>query len=146
MHFTRERAALLAASTAAFGLAALLRKVSVDRIHVLQYQVIAAAVYLVFLPFYVVLATRYAGPIEDIDKKGIFWAVVATALASFGGITFGYALKAGNDAGVVSAMSAASPVITIMLSFFLLGERPSWTSGVGCLLVLLGVAIIGSQR
>ncbi len=137
---------MLAASTAAFGLAALLRKVAVDRVHPLQYQVVAACVYVMFLPFYVMLAMKYAPSASQIDGKGVAWAVVATAIASFGGITFGYALKSGNDVGVISAMSAASPVVTIMLSFLLLGERPSWASGIGCLFVLLGVAIIGSQR
>ena len=136
---------MLAASTAAFGLAALLRKVAVDRIHPLQYQMVSACVYLAFLPIYIVLASRYAHA-EQLDARGVGWAVAATTLASLGGITFGYALKSGNDVGAISAMSAASPVVTIMLSFFLLGERPSWASGVGCLFVLLGVVVIGSQR
>ncbi len=142
MQFTRERAAMLAASTAAFGLAALLRKVSVDRIHPLQYQVIAACVYLMFLPFYVMLAIKYAPPASEIDGRGIAWAVVATAIASFGGITFGYALKSGNDVGVITSLSSLSPIITMMLSFVLLGERPSASSAIGCALVLAGVAII----
>lgn len=138
---------MLAVSTAAFGMAALLRKVAVDRIHPLQYQVVAACVYLFLLPFYIMLAVKF-GPATttQISGRGVFWAIVATAVASAGGITFGYALRSGNDAGVMSAMSAASPVITIMLSFVLLGERPSWSSGVGCLFVLVGVFIIGAQR
>jgi len=94
------------------------------------------------LPFYVVLAIKYAPPVNDVDVKGVAWTVAATLVASFGGIMFGYALKSGNDAGVVTTLSALSPIITLMLSFVLLGERPSASSAVGCALVLAGVAII----
>jgi uncharacterized membrane protein len=55
---------------------------------------------------------------------------------------FGYALRAGNDAGVVTSLSSLSPIVTMMLSFLLLGERPSVASAVGCALVLVGVALI----
>jgi uncharacterized membrane protein len=137
---------MLAASTAAFGLASLLRKLAVDRISPLHYQVIAASVYVMFLPFYVMLAVRYAPPQAQIDWRGVVWAVVGTTVASFGGIMFGYALKAGNDAGVGTSLSAASPIITIMLSFLLLGERPTASSALGCLLVLLGIIVIAGFR
>ena len=142
MYFSRDRAAMLAASTAAFGLSALIRKIAVDRMTPLQFQVVAACVYLVFLPFYVWLATKDGTPLVDIDRKGIIWAVIATAIASFGGIMFGYALKSGNDAGVVTSLSSLSPIITMFLSFAILGERPSASSACGCALVLAGVALI----
>jgi uncharacterized membrane protein len=69
------------------------------------------------------------------------WALLATIVASCGSIAFGFALRSGNDAGMVTALSSASPVITIMLSFLILGERPSVQSAVGCALVLLGIFI-----
>lgn len=132
---------MLAASTAAFGLSALLRKIAVDRLHPLHFQVVSATVYATLLPFYMWLAYKHAGSSEW-SWKGVAWTVVATAVASFGGIMFGFALRAGNDAGVVTSLSSLSPIITMMLSFLLLGERPSLTSAVGCALVLAGVAII----
>ncbi len=144
-HFTRERAAMLAASTAAFGLSALLRKVSIDRINPLVYQVVAASVYVILLPFYIWICLHKSTS-ESIDTRGVFWAIVATIIASFGGIMFGYALRAGNDAGVVASLSAVSPVITMILSFTLLGERPSAASALGCALVICGVVIISCQK
>jgi len=143
MVFTRERAALLAASTVAFGLASLLRKVSVDRIHPLQYQCVAASVYVALLPLYVLMTIKVVPEgASNIDMRGVFWAVVATALASFGGIMFGYALRSANDVGVMSTLVSLSPILTMMLSFALLGERPSSYSAVGCVLVLAGMALI----
>ncbi len=142
MHFTRERALTLAASTAAFGLSALLRKVAVDRLHPLQYQVVTALVYTTLIPLYVFLAFKHGGGTEGATWKGVGIAVSATVVASFGGVMFGFALRSGNDAGVVSALSSLSPIITMMLSFFLLGERPSFLSALGCALVLAGVALI----
>lgn len=132
---------MLAASTTAFGLSALLRKIAVDRLHPLQFQVVAATVYVTLVPFYVWLALEHAKDVEW-TWKGVAWAVAATAVASFGGIMFGYALRSGNDTGVVTSLSSLSPIITMMLSFLLLGERPSLASAVGCALVLGGVALI----
>lgn len=141
MHFTRERALTLAASTVAFGLSALLRKVAVDRLHPLQFQVVAACVYTILIPFYVYMAVKHASA-ADFTWKGVGWTVLATTIASFGGIMFGFALRAGNDAGVVTSLSSLSPIVTLMLSFCLLGERPSLASAVGCALVLAGVVLI----
>jgi len=132
---------MLAASTTAFGLAALLRKIAVDRINPIQFQVIAACVYTVLIPFYVWMMNTHVKAI-DWSWKGIVWTIVGTLVASFGGIMFGFALRSGNDVGVVTSLSSLSPVITMMLSFMLLGERPSFASAVGCALVLIGVAII----
>lgn len=132
---------MLAASTTAFGLSALLRKVAVDRLHPLQFQVVAACVYAVLIPFYVWLSVEHVKGVEW-NWKGVVWTVSATVVASFGGIMFGYALRSGNDTGVVTSLSSLSPVITMMLSFVLLGERPSLASAVGCAMVLAGVALI----
>jgi uncharacterized membrane protein len=141
VQFSRERALVLTAATAAFGLSALLRKVAVDRLHPLYFQVTAACVYAVLIPFYVWLAVKHA-PATEWSWKGVAWTITATIVASFGGIMFGFALRASNDAGVVTSLSSLSPIITMMLSFLLLGERPSVPSAVGCALVLAGVAII----
>lgn len=141
MQFSRERALTLAASTAAFGLSALLRKIAVDRLHPLQFQFVAASVYTLLVPFYFWMALKHSGG-NEWSWKGVAWTVTGTIVASFGGIMFGFALRSGNDAGVVTSLSSVSPVITLMLSFLLLGERPSLTSAVGCALVLAGVALI----
>lgn len=132
---------MLAAATAAFGLSALLRKIAVDKLHPLYFQVVAASVYSILIPFYIWLAFKHVSPTEW-SWKGVAWTVVATLIASFGGIMFGFALRAGNDAGVVTSLSSLSPILTMFLSFLLLGERPSVPSAVGCALVLAGVAII----
>lgn len=135
---------MLAAATAAFGLSALLRKVAVDRLNPLYYQVVSASVYTVLIPFYLWLAFKHASASEW-SWRGVVWTVIATLVASFGGIMFGFALRAGNDAGVVTSLSSLSPILTMFLSFLLLGERPSFTSAVGCGLVLAGVAIISMK-
>lgn len=140
MNFSAERAAVLCAATAAFGLSALLRKIAVDRLHPLRFQVVAAVVYLAFLPFYIYIASKHVD--EPLDWKGVGWAALATVIASFGGIMFGFALRSSNDAGMVTALSSASPVITLMLSFLVLGERPTTSGAVGCALVLAGIMVI----
>ena len=97
--------------------------------------------YVTLLPFYIWMSVEHVKDVEW-SWKGIAWTITATLVASFGGIMFGYALRAGNDAGVVTSLSSLSPIVTMMLSFVLLGERPSIASAVGCALVLAGVALI----
>lgn len=141
MYFTRERAALLATSTVAFGLSAVLRKIAVDRVPPLRYQAASSVVYALTVPLFLWLSARREAPSKG-DGEGMWWMAVATVAGLVGNLAFGYALRAGNDAGVVSSLSAASPVVTIMLSFLVLGERPSAASAVGCALVLAGVFVI----
>lgn len=141
MHFTRERALILTVSTVAFGLSTLLRKIAVDHLHPLQFQVVTACVYATLIPLYVWIAAEHVKDIEW-TWKGIVWTVATTLVVSFGSITFGYALRAGNDAGVVTSLSSLSPIVTMILSFILLGERPSIVSAIGCALVLAGVTLI----
>ena len=141
LYFTRERALTLAAATTAFGLSSILRKIAVDRLNPLQFQVVAATTYAVLIPFYAWLAIEHVKNAEW-PRVGVAWSVAATLVGSFGGIMFGFALRAGNDAGVVTSLSSLSPIVTMFLSFLLLGERPSLASAVGCALVLLGVTLI----
>ncbi len=114
---------------------------AVDRLHPFQLQVVSASVYMTVFPLYLWLATKHAEG-NQWTWKGIAWGIVATAVASMGSIAFGFALRSGNDAGVITSLSSVSPIITLMLSFLLLGERPSIASAVGCALVLAGVTLI----
>lgn len=132
---------MLTVATTAFGMSSLLRKMAVDKLHPFQIQVVSAAVYMTVFPVYVWLAAEHAEG-NQWTWKGVGWGVAATLIASMGSIAFGFALRAGNDAGVVTSLSSVSPIITLMLSFLLLGERPSVWSAVGCALVLAGVALI----
>ena len=144
MHFSRERAILLAVATTLFGCASLTRKLAIDRMPPLQYQYQSSLVYALTVPVFYLLASRYESSYER-NAVGTFWMFVATVIGIVANVLFGYALRASEDVGVTTALSSASPVITMMLAFLFLGEKPSLQAGVGCALVLIGV-IPGQRR
>jgi uncharacterized membrane protein len=141
MTFSRERAVVLAAATASFGMAAVLRKLAIDRVTPLRYQVLSSIIYAMSVPFFAMLATKYekAGPVDPI---GMWWLIAATVVGMIGNLLFGYALRASDDVGMTTALSSTSPVITLMCAFLFLNERPTFQAAVGCALVVVGVIVI----
>ena len=141
MHFSRERAVVLAAATVSFGLASVLRKLAIDRIEPLKYQALSSLVYAVTVPLFASMATRYEskGPT---DSSGVWWMIAATVVGLVGNLLFGYALRASDDVGMTVALSSTSPVVAMMFAFLFLQERPTIQAAAGCALVVLGVIVI----
>ncbi len=142
MQFSRERAIVLATATAAFGLAAVLRKLAIDRMQPLRYQALSGIVYAITVPMFTMLATKYEKTQESVDPIGVQWMILATVVGLFGNLLFGYALRSSDNVGITTALSSTSPIVTLMLGFLFLNERPTFYAGLGCALVVLGVIVI----
>lgn len=142
MQFSRERAVVLAAATASFGLAAVLRKLAIDRVPPLRYQVLSSIIYALTVPLFAMMATRYEKTTDPVDPIGLWWLVAATLVGMVGNLLFGYALRASDDVGMTTALSSASPVVTLMCAFLFLNERPTAQAALGCALVVAGVIVI----
>jgi len=142
MQFSRERAIVLAAATTAFGLAAVLRKLAIDRVPPLQYQALSSIIYALTVPVFAMLATRYEKANEPVDPIGLWWLTAATCVGLVGNLLFGYALRASDDVGMTTALSSTSPIVTLMCAFLFLNERPTFQAGLGCALVVAGVIVI----
>lgn len=145
MQFSRERAVVLAAATASFGLAAVLRKLAIDRVPPLRYQALSSIIYALTVPAFAMLATRYEKP-GPVDPIGLWWMAAATCVGLVGNLLFGYALRASDDVGMTTAISSAAPIVTIMISFVFLHERPTFWSGIGCAMVVIGIMLIGWSK
>jgi uncharacterized membrane protein len=142
MQFSRERAIVLAAATTAFGLAAVLRKLAIDRVPPLRYQALSSIIYALTVPLFAMLATKYEKSTEPVDPVGLWWMVAATCVGLVGNLLFGYALRASDDVGMTTALSSTSPIVTLMFAFLFLHERPTFQAGLGCALVVAGVIVI----
>ena len=142
MQFSRERAVVLAAATASFGLAAVLRKLAIDRVPPLRYQALSSIIYALTVPLFAMLATRYEKTNEPVDPVGLWWLIAATSVGLIGNLLFGYALRASSDVGMTTALSSTSPIVTLMCAFLFLNERPTFQAALGCALVVAGVIVI----
>jgi uncharacterized membrane protein len=145
MHFSRERGLILAAATTIFGLSAFLRKIGVDRVPPLHYQIVSATVYVASLPFLFLLANSYESDQQINYRSGLFWIVIATVAGMIGNVLFCYALRSSSEPGVATVLASASPIVTLMLTFVFMGERPSLQTAMGCALVLLGIILVSSR-
>ena len=137
---TQQRALLIGFATVAFGVTTLLRKVALNHINPVQFEVVSGAVHLALVPLYLYLLSDVLKP-SAWDAKGIIVTAIAIAINCVASLAFMYALQLRNDVGVVGAMVSASPVITLMLSALFLGEAPSLRSVVGIGMVLVGVLL-----
>jgi uncharacterized membrane protein len=137
---SRERLLTLALATAGFGISTLMRKLAVDQIHPLQYQLISSTFYAMIIPFVFVANNQWGD--TKWSSSGITWTLAATVVHVIAAYFFNNVLKSGNDTGLVSALSSASPVITLMLSAMILHEQPTFTGMIGMGLVLLGIVLM----
>lgn len=144
MQFSKERALVLTAATAAFGAASLLRKLAVDRMPPIRFQIASSLVYTLTIPLFILITAKYEKDIPTL-QGGTFWMVLATIVGIFGNILFGYALRASSEVGVTTTLASSSPIITMMLAFLFIGERPTIQSAIGCAVVILGIIIISMR-
>lgn len=133
-------------SAVAFGLTTVLRKLALTRLHPFQYESLAGLVHVILIPLYLSFIWRVGtGIIGPWDKVGLFWTLIATLVNTVGTIVFMFALRQQNDAGFVSSLAGASPIITLMLSALFLGERPDIKQAIGVAFVLAGVVIASGR-
>lgn len=132
---------MLALATAGFGVSTLIRKLAVDKIHPLQYEIVTASVHILIAPICWYLVRR-----SDVgtawSTTGVSWAILAMLIHVPAAVLFGIALRNGNDTGIVSSLVSASPIITLMLSFMILGEQPTLMGMIGMALVLIGIVFM----
>jgi transporter family protein len=70
----------------------------------------------------------------------IFGLLSGTVLAV--GLLFYYLALNEGPATIVAPLTATYPVISALLSYLVLGEKPRWTQWVGIFLVVLGVVLL----
>lgn len=76
-------------------------------------------------------------PVEDIALQAVFHGIFS-AIGAFYLFNRGIAAFGASAAGAASAMI---PVLTVMLSFFFIGEVPSWTEFLGIAVVTVGLPV-----
>lgn len=123
-----------------FGIAGFFRKLSVDRIHPYQLQVVAGIVYGMQVPIWVWLVGRNP-MIGGYDRVGVGYGVVCLLMNGLGAVVLGSLLKTTESPGVVTSLGAMYPVVTGLLCWGLLGEEYTLRKLVAVVLMLCGVAL-----
>lgn len=85
----------------------------------------------------VVRSRRLSGGINR--KRGIFYAFITGILGGTGNIAFFKSLTLGGRASIVVPITAMSPLVTVIMAFFVLRERMSASQKVGLALALAAI-------
>ncbi len=90
----------------------------------------------------IVLVMLAAGDVPlQVNARGVIFSLLAGASSSLGGLLFLHALNRGN-ASVIIPFTALYPLVTIILSFTILGESVTAREGVGIVLALISMALL----
>jgi bacterial/archaeal transporter family protein len=75
-------------------------------------------------------------------KRGIFYAFITGILGGTGNIAFFKSLMVGGKASVVVPATSLSPVITVLMGYFILKERLTTVQKVGFALAMLAIYLL----
>lgn len=121
-----------------FGIAAVFRKLAVDRIHPYQLQIINAYIYILLLPLFYYLTAD----LKPMVVPGIIFASIATLLGIAGGLAYNFILTENINPGVAAALLGLSPVVTIALSILIYHEHISVWKVTAFILALLSAILV----
>jgi transporter family protein len=88
----------------------------------------------------VLLSGRLSGGVNR--KRGILYAFVTGVLGGTGNIAFFMAFSEGGKASVVVPATSVSPLVTVILGYFLLKERASGYQKAGLALAMVAIYLL----
>jgi drug/metabolite transporter (DMT)-like permease len=121
-----------------WGVSSFLNRLSVERMPPLLMQVIVGSVFF----FYIPVALRLTGVNNPLNYKWSVYSVVLTATATLCSIAANVllytSLKGNNNAGSSTMMVSLYPIVTFILSIFILHEHFSVLKVAGVIVMLAG--------
>ena len=125
-----------------WGISAFLNRLSVERMPPLLMQVIVGSVFL----FYIPVALRLTGINNPLNYKWSTYSIVLTACATLCSITANVllytSLKGSNTSGSSQMMICLYPIVTFILSIFILHEQFSMWKIAGVFVMLVGAFLM----
>jgi transporter family protein len=88
----------------------------------------------------VLFSGRLSGGVHR--KRGAFYAFITGVLGGTGNIAFFMAFTHGGKASVVVPATALSPLVTVILGYFLLGERATGWQKLGLVLAMVAIYLL----
>ena len=121
-----------------YGIAAFGRKLTIAQMSPYQLQMIAGIIYIALIPLWLSIIPHN----KNLNVSNISLAVFTTILGIMGGLAFSFLLRGNANAGVVSALLGISPVITIILSYFVYNDTISVWKCLAFFFAILSVILV----
>lgn len=135
-----RNALLVFGSILLFGSSGFLRKLSVDRIHPYQLQVVAGIVYAIELPVWLWLISRDKS-IGSYDTAGVGFGLACIVTHVLAAVMLGILLKTSDSPGTMAAIVAINPIVTAMLSWMVLGEEYTLRKIIATVVTMVGIVM-----
>lgn len=123
-----------------FGVSVFFRKLSVDRVHPFQIQVVSAIIYGLMIPFWIMICARQGH--TSYPTSALVYTVICVFTSIAAGLAYGFALQKSDSPGVIAALASLSPVVTMGLSILFLGEKLSVTKLIAFFLALASAILV----
>jgi uncharacterized membrane protein len=123
----------------AWGIWTVCLKQSTRYISPVMSQMLAVCVNLVLVPVYIYVTRQQPSSLDF--RRGFMWAALSVVFAATGGLLNLTALSR-MDAGVVAAVAATYPALTMLIMVLLGQEALTLMKGLGVFLVILGVIVL----
>jgi drug/metabolite transporter (DMT)-like permease len=114
---------------------------SAEKLSPFLMQIVAAVAYVFFIPF----AYKLAGPSPKWNTNSIILTSIATLISIGGNVLLYSGLKGNQNSGASAMLISLYPVITMMLSMFILNEQMTVTKILG-VVAMIGGAILLSLK
>jgi drug/metabolite transporter (DMT)-like permease len=76
---------------------------------------------------------------------GFWMTILGSLFMCVGSLGFAYALRNGGEVGLTTTLCALYPALTLLLSFFFLGEQMSIRKGFGMVLAMVSIYILSQK-
>jgi drug/metabolite transporter (DMT)-like permease len=125
-----------------WGISAFLNRLSVERMPPLLMQVIVGSVFL----FYIPVALRLTGINNPLSYKWSAYSVILTAIATLCSIAANVllytSLKGNTNSGASNMLVSLYPIVTLILSVFILHETFTITKIIGIMVMVVGAYLL----
>ncbi|MDR3592464.1 MAG: EamA family transporter [Negativicutes bacterium] len=124
-----------------WGLAPLFGKLGLGGLEPLTALTIRSGVITLILVVFVLATGKGAAVMSAQPRDVAFICLEGLCAALLGQLAYYYALKYG-ELGKVTPVVAAFPLVAFVLGLLVLGEKLTWSKGLGALFVVIGVALL----
>lgn len=124
-----------------FGTSMFLRKIAVDGMSPYYLQILSSIVYTCLVPLWLFLAPKWVQTPSFLSIMCGFGAILTNVV---GAVIFGFMLKNSSSPTVLATGTSASPLITAILAYMILGETFTHKKALATMIVLTGMVLFHS--
>lgn len=135
-----KNSAIIITTILLFGLSVFFRKLSVERIHPYQLQIVAGLVYAFEIPIWLYLINKDSS-ISSYDLRGVVFGVLCIATHVIAAVLLGILMRSSNATGALATLVATNPVVTALLSYLILNEEFSGKKIIATCITLVGISL-----